>query len=202
LKIVVVSQRVDVFPARNETRDALDQGLIEFLLVAGCLPIPVPNYLFDGNAGNDIFDEWIARIAPQGIVLSGGNDVGSCPSRDLTENSLLDYAEHNLLPVLGICRGMQIIGIRAGVELRSVVGHARTRHTLSGEIICDTNSYHNLALAATPTGFDVLARSSDGEIEAIRHQTLPWQGWMWHPERERPFAFDDIERLRKLLGSH
>ena len=202
MKVVAVSQRVKDYPDRNERLDALDQRLTEFLLAAGFLPIPVPNSLFAERTGGEIFERWIARSAPQAIVLSGGNDVGSCRSRDLTENSLLDYAERNQLAVLGICRGMQMIGVRAGVELRAVAGHVRTRHAVSGELVRDVNSYHNLALAACPAGFDVLARSADGEIEAIRHQTLPWEGWMWHPEREPAFAVDDIARVRVLLGDH
>lgn len=202
MKVVAVSQRVKDYPDRNERLDALDQRLTEFLLAAGFLPIPVPNSLFAERTGGEIFEQWIARSAPQAIVLSGGNDVGSCRSRDLTENSLLDYAERNQLAVLGICRGMQMIGVRAGVELRAVAGHVRTRHAVSGELVRDVNSYHNLALAACPAGFDVLARSADGEIEAIRHQTLPWEGWMWHPEREPAFAVDDIARVRVLLGDH
>jgi len=202
VKVVAVSQRVKDYPDRNERLDALDQRLTEFLLAAGFLPIPVPNSLFAERTGGEIFEQWIARSAPQAIVLSGGNDVGSCRSRDLTENSLLDYAERNQLAVLGICRGMQMIGVRAGVELRAVAGHVRTRHAVSGELVRDVNSYHNLALAACPAGFDVLARSADGEIEAIRHQTLPWEGWMWHPEREPAFAVDDIARVRVLLGDH
>ena len=200
MKVVAISQRVDVFPDRKETRDALDQRLTDFLLVAGYLPVPVPNRLFGEGADRKIFEQWVARISPQAIVLSGGNDIGSCRSRDLTENGLLDYAKDNYLPVLGICRGMQMIGVHAGVGLRSVGGHVRTRHAIYGEIVRDANSYHNLALNTCPSSFNVLARSTDGEIEAIRHQILPWEGWMWHPERESTFEPDDIIRLRKLIG--
>jgi putative glutamine amidotransferase len=42
--------------------------------------------------------------------------------------------------------------------------------------------------------------SQDGEIEAIEHTTLPWQGWMWHPEREAEFAASDQIRFKSLLG--
>ena len=202
MKIVAISQRVDVYPDRNEQRDALDQRLIEFLLGAECLPVPVPNSLFADAMMGNAFTQWIAAIAPGAIVLSGGNDVGSCDSRDLTENSLLDYAEQNHLPVLGICRGMHMIGVRAGAGLKSVEGHVMSRHAISGEIVRDVNSYHNFVLANCPSGFEVLARSADGEIEAMRHRTLPWEGWMWHPERDPTFANDDIVRLRKLFGAY
>jgi putative glutamine amidotransferase len=46
----------------------------------------------------------------------------------------------------------------------------------------------------------VIARSEDGSIEAIRHTSLLWEGWMWHPEREETFASHDIRRLKMLFG--
>ena len=88
----------------------------------------------------------------------------------------------------------------AGVDLCPVQGHVRTRHNLSGEIAEEVNSFHEFSLAKCPNGFEVFARSSDEEIEAIRHQTLPWEGWMWHPEREECFAARDLQRLRTLFG--
>ena len=33
--------------------------------------------------------------------------------------------------------------------------------------------------------FNIIAKSSDGEIEGIKHSSLPWEGWMWHPERDK-----------------
>jgi len=197
VKLVAVSQRVDVYPDRNETRDALDQRLAAFLLVAGFLPVPTPNTL----ASRGAIDAWLEAIGPCALVISGGNNIGACGERDQTEIRLLDYAQRNDVPVLGICRGMQMMAVWAGAGLKAVTGHVRTRHQLEGKITGDVNSYHDLALTERPPRFDVLATSNDGEIEAIRHQDLSWEGWMWHPEREAVFACRDLERLKTLFQS-
>lgn len=194
MKIVAVSQRVDQFPKRNETRDALDQRLVAFVSICGHMPVPVPNAL--GGAIRD----WLAVVRPAAVVLSGGNDIGQCAERDDTELALLTYAQERHLPVLGICRGMQMLAHWSGTDLHPVQGHVRTRHRLTGEIVGEVNSYHCFSLATCPADFEVLARSEDDEIEAIRHQSLPWEGWMWHPEREENFAARDVQRIKALFG--
>ena len=200
MKTVAVTQRVDVYPDRNETRDAIDQRLIQFLLNCGYMPTVVPNVLQNTEARHDSLDEWIAVTSFRALVLSGGNDIGEFPGRDETEQRLLDYAEAKRLPVLGLCRGMQMIASRAGVDLVVRPGHVRTYHNLRGEIVAKVNSYHDKVLADCPVNFVVTARSEDDSIEAIRHQNLPWEGWMWHPERETDFSIDDICRLQDLFG--
>ena len=204
MRVVAVSQRVDIYPNRNERRDALDQRLISLLLEVGCVPVPVPNSLYlethCGVPNTEVFDNWITAVKPQAVVLSGGNDIGRYPERDLVEDWLLDYAEEYSFPVLGVCRGMQMIGLRAGAELKIAEGHVLTEHQLTGVINGKVNSYHNHALIACPPKFRVLAQSEDAEIEAIRHESLPWEGWMWHPEREPVFSLRDIDRLRELLA--
>ncbi len=204
MKIVAVSQRVDHYPGRNEARDALDQRLITFMRVAGFIPVPVPNGLYkalpDGGLDHEALDSWLAAVKPEALVLSGGNDIGQFRERDLTEGWLLDHASLHQMPLLGICRGMQMMALWSGADLHPIQGHVRTRHCLTGEIVGEVNSYHGFSLATCPVEFEVLARSEDGEIEAIRHQSLPWEGWMWHPEREEIFAARDVKRIKALFG--
>jgi putative glutamine amidotransferase len=194
VKIVAVSQRVDVYPERNERRDALDQRLCQWLVAAGFLPVPVPNGL-----GMDGLLKWLSAVRPAAIVLSGGNDIGGAIERDNTERQLLAYAQENTLPLLGVCRGMQMMGVWAGVTLKPVQGHTRTRHGLRGELVGEVNSFHNYSLDTCPAGFAVSAMAEDGCIEAIRHESLAWEGWMWHPEREADFQTCDIQRLKVLF---
>jgi gamma-glutamyl-gamma-aminobutyrate hydrolase PuuD len=190
---VAVSQRVDTFPDRNEVRDALDQRLAAFVAICGHIPLPVPNSL-----GEEIHD-WLNVVQPSGVMLSGGNDIRDCPERDETEMVLLNYAFRSGVPVLGICRGMQMLAHWSGTALHAVQGHLRTRHLLSGRIDGEVNSYHSFALTSCPVDFEVYAKSEDGEIEAIRHHSLPWEGWMWHPEREEFFASRDVQRFKALF---
>jgi putative glutamine amidotransferase len=166
------------------------------------LPIAIPNNLLalDDRPVSSFFDSWLERQQPFAIVLSGGNDVGEFADRDHTEIRLLEYARNARLPLLGICRGMQMMAVWAGAQLKEVSGHVRTRHELAGAWADNVNSFHRSALKGCPKEFVVTAMSQDGEIEAIEHTTLPWQGWMWHPEREAEFAASDQIRFKSLLG--
>ena len=134
------------------------------------------------------------------IILSGGNDIGTNKDRDFLELFLLDYAENKNIPTLGICRGMQLMAHWSGTKLKHVEGHIKKRHKLYGLISREVNSYHSMSLKNCPDNFDILANSKDGEIEAIKHKWLPWEGWMWHPEREKNFQDEDLHRIRKLFN--
>ena len=209
--VVLVTQRVDYIQDYGETRDALDQRLMEWLTYAGLASFPVPNSLIYGDLMKRGMDEkqrylteWGQRLSPDALVLSGGNNIGQFARRDLTEGYLLDWAEKHRVPVLGICRGMQFMVKWAGGELVEVAHHVGIRHSLEKmmdqEILPDeVNSYHNWGLRECPSQFKVMARTEDGVIEAIRHDSLPWEGWMWHPERENPFIKEDIDRIKQLF---
>lgn len=204
MKTVAVSQRVDNYPDRSERRDALDQRLIALMLAIKCLPVPIPNgfqlNLNSKTAITEDFHKWIKAIQPEAFLLSGGNDVGNVPERDLVEGLVLEYAEKRKLPVLGVCRGMQFMGVMTGGKLAAVKSHVGRHHYVSGEITGKVNSYHTKGFTQCPPKFRILARSEDGCIEAFRHENLPWEGWMWHPEREPQFDSRDIKRLKALFS--
>lgn len=205
LVLAAVSQRVDDHPDRHERRDALDQALLRLLAGLGITPLPVPNSLTAPDRGGINIDAWLERTRPDVLVLSGGNNIGANAERDSTECYLLDWAYAHRAPVLGICRGMQMMAHWASAPLKEVAGHVRTRHRLVTEgTNADgwpdvVNSFHRQAVAACPKDFEITARGDDGSIEAIRHRTHPWEGWMWHPEREQPFSQTDMARLRALF---
>lgn len=187
MKAVAITQRVDVVSGRDERRDALDGNWSRLLRACDCLAVPMPNHADSAVA------LWDAAHC-EGLILSGGNDLaaygGDAPERDQTEVRLLDLARARGKPVLGVCRGMLFLIAHSSGKLHRVEHHVACRHRLdNGRVV---NSYHGWATQACPPGWTALARSPDGALEMMRHATHRWLGIMWHPERERPFAAEDL----------
>lgn len=205
IPLIAVTQRIDNVPGRGELRDALDQRLIRWVGAAGFIPVAVSNAMLDpGRSGPQRIDDWLQCLRPDAVILSGGNDIGEYPERDATESHLLTWAKRERIPLLGICRGLQMMAAWAGTELTRLEGHVATRHQLPPDRTNDewpgnVNSYHNWGFRDCPAEFEILVRAADGSVEAMRHPTLPWEGWMWHPEREGAFAPHDIARFRRLV---
>jgi len=94
---------------------------------------------------------------------------------------------------------MQLMSTAAGTGLSRISGHVAARHYLQGDYNWEVNSYHTAALTEVPRQYLVLAKAPDRSIEAIRHNTLPWEGWMWHPEREAPYSSNDICEIQRIF---
>ena len=187
MKTVAVTQRVAVDPPHGTRRDCLDQVWVKFLLECGLVPIPIPNSM---EAALTICEK------VGGIVLTGGNDLaaygGDAPERDETETALLDLAERRDLPILGVCRGMQMIQHRFGSRLQRVQGHVapRQRISIEGKSV-EVNSFHNFGAMEVFPPLMTWAVADDGVIKAVRHTGRRMIGVMWHPERLEPFTADD-----------
>ncbi len=184
-----------------------------------------PRILIPGEAG--LFGNYRAAIVAAGgtpifgwemgdcygLLLCGGGDVepwrygqentASCdlePERDAEELRLLDEFAAEKRPVLGICRGMQLINVYFGGTLaQHMEGHSRVngadrlhrtricggflRELYGGKAI--VNSAHHQCLDRLGTEVAALQWAPDGVAEGICHQRLPVWGVQWHPERLR-----------------
>lgn len=197
MKIVFLSQRVDVIESYNETRDCLDKNWIDLCLQLGFIAIPIPN-----NKEN--LQNLLSQITPEAIILTGGvspvKHGGFSPQRDEVDNILIQYSIDKNIPLLGVCRGMQSIGLYFNCELKEVDNHIAKNHNISGKINDNVNSFHSLSISNIDENiFEILAKSDDNVIESIKHKQENILGIMWHPERYSPFRDDDIKLIKEFL---
>ncbi|MFM7061592.1 MAG: gamma-glutamyl-gamma-aminobutyrate hydrolase family protein [Actinomycetes bacterium] len=202
---IAITQRV--VTSRDERRDALDQRWTSLADRLDALVVPVPNVLSD-------HESWLDAVNPDLVVLSGGNDLASvsdgpdvAPERDALERALIDRAVADGLPVLGVCRGMQMLVVHFGGHVEAVPNHAGTQHSITvalGDERPRTRtvaSHHRwgVPLGGLPPSFGVVATAGDGTIEGIMHSAHPLFGMMWHPERGA-LHDEDVSFLRSLLA--
>ncbi len=196
MKLGLISQRVDEIKDYGEVRDGLDTQWHELFkrLDAGFVPLP--------NQPQTVA-VILERLCPDFIVLSGGNNPvkygGNVPGRDAVDDLLIEFAVKRKVPLLGVCRGMQSIGLFFGGTLKAVEGHVATRHIVTGVINREVNSYHGYALDNIKDDLEVLARDETGVIEAVCHKSHLISGIMWHPERVNGFDDRDVHFIKERL---
>lgn len=144
--------------------------------------------------------------------------------RDRIEFNLLEAAILEHKPVFGICRGLQIINVFFGGSLYQNLHHdyesgSALQHRepdyekqkLSHEITIEPNSFlsrvyghdvhiwvnslHNQSVKKLGKGLKISAKSTDGIVEAVEHETYPIFGVQWHPE----YSYKNDSNSQKLI---
>jgi len=181
----------------GERRYGLDRRWFSFLAGCGLVAVPLPNIAEVAVAG-------ARALGLRGIVFSGGDDLaaygGPACGRDETERALLGWATDAEVPVLGVCRGAQLLLDAFGVRLAPVDGHVATRHMIDGDTAPRmVNSYHRYAAHTVTAPLRITATCGD-VVEAFTHRDAHVAGIMWHPEREDTVAAEDVLLFRTMFG--
>ena len=203
----------------------LGQGYYKSVAAAGGVPVIIPPV-----ADQDVLVNTLNHI--DALILSGGGDVnplfvGEEPSprlrginqeRDLPEMLITRLAYNLQIPILGICRGIQMLALAFGgkvaqdISIQANIKHSqdaeRSELTHSVKIVEDSllykiygqekllvNSFHHQAVKEPGDKFRVVAKSTDGIVEAMESSEFKSIiGVQWHPE-----CFDDGLPLFKWL---
>lgn len=170
-----------------------------------------------------------------GLIVTGGRDVeasryGQIPHekaekpdllRDLLEDQLLTAAIESKLPILGICRGAQMLNVTRGGTLiqhlpdvigddRYLQGGGNFAHmqmavregsllsSIVGEQLENAALYHHQAIEEPGEGLQVVAYSPDGIVQAIEVEEHPFGlAVQWHPEQ----TLDDLRLFEALVAA-
>lgn len=221
MKRIGITQRVVYVERIKERRDVLDQRWYDFAHALGVMLIPIPNNLKKPS-------RYVEELEIDGLIFSGGNNIGFqgteifneksieaddvAYERDKTEIDLIEWAEKDNKPIIGICRGMQVLNAYFGGSLSQVntKQHVAKEHTLEfiegefknhylEELV--VNSYHNwgILLDGLAKTLHPLATYGKSEVEAFKHRQFPFTGIMWHPERYSDFRNGDLLLFRKVF---
>lgn len=211
---------------KKEDWNLVSKEYVDAIVKAGAIPVLIP--VFDDE--DVVVHQLVDRL--DGIVFTGGSDIDAniygqfnhksvkeiYPNRDKQEMKLLKYCiEKNNIPILGICRGLQIINATMGGTLiQDLVSENYENHSMSGapmnyathtvqikegsrlnKIIgksnLSVNSYHHQAAKDIAPQFFVSAESEDGVVEAIEMKGERYVlAVQWHPE----MMFDSIDHQK------
>jgi putative glutamine amidotransferase len=201
-------------PTVHEDRfvEALERAYVAAVVAAGAVPFVLP--VLDPD------DAETAISCLDGLLLTGGGDLDpalySCPRspavgevdvhRDAWEIALFRAGLARRLPMLGICRGAQVMNVALGGSLVqhlpdiSELEHCDRQHcttpvhtvdvldesrlrSIVGRDVVGVNSLHHQAVSNLGTGLAAVAWAEDGIVEAVEGvDGLPVVGVQWHPE--------------------
>lgn len=206
MRRIGISMRSSSAVGYNETRDAIARDWYRFMSE---LSIDY-DWMLLPNLGEDSV-AYAKHWGIEAIILTGGDDIGLDDSRDTTELLLLKHCIDNQMPVLGICRGAQLINHYFGGTLFRTDPHFHRarRHVvnLQGEVPWwhgnyqgDVNSFHTMALAAPLPEVLTSFITVGDDCEGVIHKSLNIVGVMWHPERESTASDFDRKLIHWLFS--
>lgn len=118
------------------------------------------------------------------IVLSGGSTPGEDAHRDLFEIGIIELCKSSMTPMLGICRGAQLLAINSGATLKPVNGHVNAKRKLIGHKSLG-RCYHNFSIQNLSKDWKILSKDEiDNSPEVFVNIHNKSIGIMSHPERE------------------
>jgi putative glutamine amidotransferase len=155
--------------------------------------------------------DWAQRLEGiDGVLMPGGADIdprnygqepaseelyGIDPMQDTVDISLIRHVLSRGMPMLAICRGMQITNVALGGTLVQHMTNPHLHHVapvtvesdaeelgLSATTL-DASCYHHQAIDRVADGLTVIARAAEGHVEAVKIESAGWAfGVQWHPE--------------------
>ncbi|HCG91158.1 MAG TPA: hypothetical protein DEZ08_04910 [Dehalococcoidia bacterium] len=200
--LIAVSMRVTENNTYVEQRDSLSHDWAQLFNAISVTPILIPNLIEDPT-------KYLKDLPISGLILTGGESViendTSTPitaykKRDDTELNLLSYASENKIPVLGTCRGLQLINRFFNGKNSSRINQTHSHKVacnhditiLTNSIIPDmskqiisVNSYHEdgVLIEEISSELRAFATWNNETVEGIYHPELPILAIQWHPER-------------------
>jgi putative glutamine amidotransferase len=200
----------------NNPITAVQHTYIRAVTQAGGLPVLIPSILSEQD-----FHDLYARL--QGILFTGGGDISLQyfdgadhvriasvdETRDVTEISLLQKAVQDGKPLLGICRGLQVMNVALGgtlythiaEQVKGALDHdypgdlftaivhpvnvdeATRSAEIFGETLLHVNSLHHQGLKDIAPSLKVAGHAPDGLVEVVEIPGHPYAvGVQWHPE--------------------
>ncbi|MBI1968636.1 gamma-glutamyl-gamma-aminobutyrate hydrolase family protein [Candidatus Woesearchaeota archaeon] len=192
---------------QKRVQDILEHNYVRYFEKFGATILLIPN-------STDSIATYFSQFPINAIILSGGGNISISPStaqkpekpvhpkREALERKLIEIAAERNIPILGICRGMQLINIHFGGRLvpsRHPIGEHQIEIIARKEELGEkarVNSFHDWAVIKETQAVELkpFAFAEDGGIEGLYHPHLPIGGVQWHPER---MSFDDA--LNKIL---
>ena len=186
--IIGISLRITNAVKYVEKRDSISHDWPILLEKLGFSPLLIPNTISN-------IPEFLDEMKISGLILSGGDNIGDDVIRDKTENDILNYAISHNVPLIGVCRGMQIINSFFGgkTQLLDNANHVNKSHMVNinnhfpfQNNPIQVNSFHHniidkLNLGKNLSSFAI--SKDDNTIEGLIHNELSIIGVMWHPER-------------------